>query len=139
MKARRPWCLPCRYIDGSRVWAEHLGIACDWHWGYLSASDQAAMVEAVKRIHPRGGRIRTCIEQIVVVRMDLRQQNPPNGVEEAWERDRADVVAMAAANDAVSANTAHVTDADDPLSCWCEPYRDNVEPMIIIHRKEGEA
>lgn len=100
--AARPWCLPCRYIDGSRVWAEHLGIACDWHWGYLSESDQRAMAEAVRRHHPRGGRVRSHIEQIVVVRMDLRQQKPPNTVEESWERDRADVLEMEAANAALA-------------------------------------
>jgi hypothetical protein len=33
----------------------------------------------------------------------------------------------------------HVTDADDPLACWCKPYRDTEEPLLIIHRKEGEA
>jgi hypothetical protein len=81
-----------------------LGIACDWHWGYLSESDQAAMTEAVRRLHPRGGRVRTPIEQIVVVRMDLRQQRPPNTVEEAWARDRADVEEMEAANAALNAH-----------------------------------
>ncbi len=33
----------------------------------------------------------------------------------------------------------HVTDAGDPLACWCGPYRDIEEPMVIIHRKEGDA
>jgi len=109
-EARRLWCLPCRSIDGSRVWAEHLGIACDWHWGYLSASDQTAMVEAVKRIHPRGGRVRTHIGQIGVVRMDLRQQNPPNSVEKTWKRARADVEEMALANAAEYARFSGSTD-----------------------------
>jgi hypothetical protein len=93
--------LPCRDIDGSRVWAEHLGIACDWHWGYLSEADQEALWQAVLARHPRGGRVWTHIEQIVVVRMDLRQQKPPNSIEETWERDRADVMEMEAANAAL--------------------------------------
>ena len=100
-QAQRPWCLPCRNIDGSRVWAEHLGVACDWHWGYLSPSDQDALRVAVSRHHPRGGRVRHHIEQIVIVRMDLRNGNPPNTIEEAWERDRADVMEMDAANAAL--------------------------------------
>jgi hypothetical protein len=33
----------------------------------------------------------------------------------------------------------HVTDEDDPLACWCDPYRDSEEPIVIIHRKQGEA
>lgn len=33
----------------------------------------------------------------------------------------------------------HVTDADDPLSCWCHPYRDTEQPEVIIHRKEAVA
>lgn len=33
----------------------------------------------------------------------------------------------------------HVTDAADPLSCWCGPYRDAAEPTVIIHRKEGRG
>ena len=24
-------------------------------------------------------------------------------------------------------------------SCWCDPYPDQLEPRVIIHRKEGEA
>jgi hypothetical protein len=103
MTAQRPWCLPCRQIDGSRVWAEHLGICCDWHWGYLSTSDQEAMRTAVARRHPRGGRVWTPIEQIVIVRMDLRTGDIPNTVEEAWERDAADVAAMEAENAALDA------------------------------------
>lgn len=40
----------------------------------------------------------------------------------------------------MSTNTReHITDGDDPLACWCRPYRDSVEPEVIIHRKEGEA
>ena len=31
----------------------------------------------------------------------------------------------------------HITDFLDPLSCWCRPYRDNDEPQVIIHRKDG--
>jgi hypothetical protein len=31
----------------------------------------------------------------------------------------------------------HITDFLDPLACWCGPYRDNDEPEVIIHRKEG--
>jgi len=59
------------------------------------------MTEAVLARHPRGGRVRTHIEQIVVVRMDLRQQKPPNTIEATWERDRADVEEMEAANAAL--------------------------------------
>lgn len=33
----------------------------------------------------------------------------------------------------------HVTDADDPLACWCVPYRDSEYPEVIIHRKDDEA
>jgi len=103
---QRPWCLPCRSLDGSRAWAQFHGIACEWHWGYLSETDQAAITEAVRRRHPRGGRVRTHIEQIWVVRMDLRQQKPPNTIEAAWERDRADFMEMAAANDLLEGATA---------------------------------
>ena len=103
IEPRRPWCLPCRNIDGSRVYAQYLGICCEWHWGYLSDDDQFALAEAVSLRHPRGGSVRTHIEQIVVVRMDLRQQKPPNTVEETWERDRADVEAMAAESAALEA------------------------------------
>lgn len=97
----RPWCLPCRSLDGSRVWAEHLGVCCDWHWGCLSTSDQDAMRTAVLRQHPRGGRVRTHIGQIVVVRMDLRQQRPANTVEATWATDAEDFAEMQAANEAL--------------------------------------
>lgn len=33
----------------------------------------------------------------------------------------------------------HVTDAADPLACWCDPYRDTKEPTVIIHRRLGAA
>lgn len=29
----------------------------------------------------------------------------------------------------------HVTDAADPLACWCRPYRDSKAPSVIVHRK----
>ena len=28
---------------------------------------------------------------------------------------------------------------EDGLNCWCRPYRDTIEPGVIIHRKEGRA
>ena len=82
----RPWCLPCRR-EGSRVHAQHLGIACEWHWGILSESDQAAMTEMVRRWHPRGGRVRNHIEQVVIVRMHLRTGDIPNTIERRWQED----------------------------------------------------
>jgi hypothetical protein len=100
-RQQRPWCLPCRDLDGSQVWAMHLGVACDWHWSILSEDDQFALAEAVSRRHPRGGSIRTVIEQIWVIRVDLRQQRPPNTVEETWARDRIDFEEMEAANAAL--------------------------------------
>jgi hypothetical protein len=33
----------------------------------------------------------------------------------------------------------HVTDAADPFACWCEPYRDDKEPRVIVHRKVGRS
>jgi hypothetical protein len=33
----------------------------------------------------------------------------------------------------------HITDAKDPLACWCHPYRDTEQPEIIVHRKAGAA
>jgi hypothetical protein len=80
----RPWCLPCRDSDGSRVCAAHRGVACEWHYGILSDADQRALDAAIDLRHPRGGRVRTPIEQIWVVRVDLRNQRPPNTVEQAW-------------------------------------------------------
>jgi hypothetical protein len=97
----RPWCFPCTRLDGSQVWAMHLGIACDWHWGILSVNDQEAMRAAVLARHPRGGRVRTVIEQLVVIRMDLRNGGAPNTVEETWAKDAEDFAEMRAANDAL--------------------------------------
>ena len=33
----------------------------------------------------------------------------------------------------------HITAFLDPLACWCGPYRDTDEPLVIIHREEGKA
>jgi hypothetical protein len=81
-RQQRPWCLPCRGNDGSRAWAMHLGVACDWHWHLLSASDQEALRAAVSAHHPRGGRVSAVNEQIWIVRVDLRGGG--NTVERTW-------------------------------------------------------
>lgn len=83
--ARRPWCLPCREGAGLRTWASVLGVACEWHWGILSDDDQRALQVAVLKEHPRGGRVTSVIEQIVVVRMTLRQSKAT--VEATWRAD----------------------------------------------------
>lgn len=90
---RRPWCFPCR-AEGCRCWAEHLGIACDWHYGILETVDQAALREAVRRRHPRGGLVRHHIEQLVVIRLDLRTGNITNTVEETWAAEFAEFEAQ---------------------------------------------
>ena len=84
-EARRPWCLPCREADGSRVWASALGVACEWHWGILNDDDQRALETAVRERHPKGGRVASVIEQIWVVRRTLR--HTPNTVEATWRAD----------------------------------------------------
>jgi|GEM_PF-4092190 hypothetical protein len=84
-KPTRPWCLPCRERDGS-----------DWCWGVLSDADQAAMTQAVRELHPRGGRVTRVTEQIWVVRLLLRQQRPPNTVEATWKADAASWAALEA-------------------------------------------
>lgn len=83
----RPWCFPCRNYGFGDVWAQFLGIACEWHWGLLSPSDQAALSVAVRARHPRGGRARSVLEQIWVVRQQLRNFSPPNTVEKVWAAD----------------------------------------------------
>ena len=93
--ARRPWCLPCREADGSRTHAQYLGVACEWHWGILSAADRAAM-EAAFREHGiglRGGHVRRVLDQVWIVRYYLRQQRPPNTVEATWRADAAQLEA----------------------------------------------
>jgi len=82
----RPWCLPCRGDDGTVTFAQFLGIACEWHWGILEESDQQALTDAVRRRHPRGGRVRSVLAQIWVLRGDLRRGG--NTVEKTWHRDR---------------------------------------------------
>ena len=83
--AARPWCLPCREADGSRVWASALGVACEWHFGILSEQEQAELTAAVRRRHPRGGRVNTVLGQIWTVRHDLRQSG--STVERTWRAD----------------------------------------------------
>lgn len=100
--AKRPWCLPCR-AEGARVWAEHLGVACDWHFGILSEANQAALREAVRRQHPRGGRVTTAIGQIWVVRQILRNGDIPNTVEKVWADDLAEVIAQDEENERLEA------------------------------------
>lgn len=68
-------------------------------------------------------------------------------VVETWgEGNDADEIALLdearhalAAWPAPTSPREHVTDATDPLACWCGPYRDPEVPEVIIHRKEGEA
>jgi hypothetical protein len=90
---RRPWCLPCRQADGSRVYAQFLGVACEWHWGILPTADQDALTSAVRRHHPNGGRVQRVITQIWVVRHDLRDGR--NTVEKTWRDDAAELQADA--------------------------------------------
>jgi len=40
---------------------------------------------------------------------------------------------------AYSNRRGHITDSDDPLACWCGPYRDTEKPEVVIHRREGAA
>jgi hypothetical protein len=86
----RPWCFPCYAHDGSRVFAAHLGLACEWHWGILSASEQEDARRAVAVKHPRGGALRSVIEQIFVVRRDLRENST---VEQTWAAEFRDLEA----------------------------------------------
>ena len=96
----RPWCFACRAED-CRCWAQHLGMVCDWHWGILSESDQEALREAVRRRHPRGGRVHNVIEQLVIVRMDLRSGDIPNTVEQTWNEELANYERETAESEAV--------------------------------------
>ena len=34
---------------------------------------------------------------------------------------------------------SEVHDTEHGLGCWCKPYRDRVDPLVVIHRREGRA
>lgn len=80
----RPWCFPCWSLEGRRVAAQHLGLACEWHWGILSDSEREDARGAVAKKHPRGGGLRHVHEQMWVVRIDLRQHST---VETTWRQE----------------------------------------------------
>lgn len=90
-QARRPWCLPCREGDGSRATATHRGVACEWHYGILTPAQQDELNRAIDTRHPKGGGARNVLEQIWIVRVELRQAD--RSIEETWRLDALELEA----------------------------------------------
>lgn len=73
-KPKRPWCVRCSN-RGTPSWAEYHGVVCAVHWWDLSDETRARIVENIRKLHPRGGRVRSVTRQMwVTARSDARAE-----------------------------------------------------------------